>query len=420
MTVGESDSTAADVPWTTLDREGLVDAYQRVVDPILRADGFDPGTHKPTHDWLRDHDFGTLVYALRTYHDLTFGEFWTDDLGRNETDTGHAWATDDERTVDALDSFLDSRRTRKGLADSSLDTLRYRLDRYVQAYAAANGHTDLVSPVARDGDVPVHEAVDECWAAFDHLHSELGSGRTKRRIHGVVSNWYDHLVRRRWARANPASGLDEEFDWRADADSDPPHLAAEQVRVLYETAADDRERLLVLALCAWGLRSGEVARLHRSNVVLDGDGVAHLRFERRKNGPGQVSLLYGVSHVERRLAALADEDDWAGYLFPSPRADRDHVGRWTVWNWFTDLADRADIEQVAGESPVPQMGRRFWYDAYSSALEQVAAGIEDVAAEQGSSSPAVVLQNYLSEERVRTLRRDHMRERLASAFDGVA
>ena len=75
-------------------------------------------------------------------------------------------------------------------------------------------------------------------------------------------------------------------------------------------------------------------------------------------------------------------------------------------------------DKIGGEKPVPQMGRRFWYDAYSSALDIVLEGIDEIAAEQGSSSPDVVLQNYLSDERLRMLRRDQMHERLATAFEG--
>lgn len=197
-----------DVSWTLLDREELVDAYRAVVAPAMEADGLDPDQEKPTHSWLHDHDFRPLLYALREYHDVTFGEFWATDLGLEPEEAGYDWATDHERTVEALESFLTSRRERKGLADSSIDTLRYRLNRYVAAYSDENDTDDLVAPVARDGDVPAYKAVDACWAAFDRLHEDLDGGQTKRRIHLAVSNWYAHLVRRKWAAVNPADGLD--------------------------------------------------------------------------------------------------------------------------------------------------------------------------------------------------------------------
>jgi hypothetical protein len=66
--------------------------------------------------------------------------------------------------------------------------------------------------------------------------------------------------------------------------------------------------------------------------------------------------------------------------------------------------------------PSPQLCRRLWHDRYSGIVEDVIAGLEDIAAEQGSSDPEVVLRNYLSEDRARRLRRESMREKLSNAF----
>lgn len=415
-----SEQRADEIRWTLLSLDELTDAYWEVIAPTMRDDGLNPETERPTHNWLREHDFRTLVYALREHHNRTFTQFWDHDLGLEEADNGYNWGIKHEPTVDALESFLDSRRSRGELAASSVQTLRYRLATYARTYADVNQTDDLVTPVARDSDIPAYEAVDACWAAFDQLHDELDGGQTKRRIHHVVDNWYAHLVRRKRAGVNPAAGLDEEFNWDIDQ-SDNPRLAVEHVRLLYTAAEDDREQLVVVALCAWGLRSGEVAALHRSQFVLnapDAD-IPYIDFAVRKNGPGQVSLLYGREVLERRLARLVDDEDWNGYLFPSTSSKTGHRSRQTILNWFNDLTERAGLpDKIGGEKPVPQMGRRFWYDAYSSALDIVLEGIDEIAAEQGSSSPNVVLQNYLSDERLRTLRRDHMRERLAAAFEG--
>ncbi|MEZ3165586.1 hypothetical protein ABNG04_17255 [Halorubrum sp. RMP-11] len=56
----------------------------------------------------------------------------------------------------------------------------------------------------------------------------------------------------------------------------------------------------------------------------------------------------------------------------------------------------------------------------SAADERLSAGIDDtdeIAAEQGSASADVVLQNYLSDSRARTLCRKYMRDQLAAAFE---
>jgi integrase len=415
-------TTADDIPWTLLDVKDLVDAYHEVVAPALRADGLDPETNKPTHDWLRDNGFRSLLYTLREHHDKTFGEFWSEDLGLDAGDE-HDWSTGDDRTIEALESFLDSRRDRAELADSSIRTLQYRLDRYLRAYRAANGSDDLVTPVARDSEISARAATDECWAAFDRLHAQLDSPATKRRIHLAVSNWYDHLKRRKLASVNPVDGLADEYRWSDEAtsagDEDTPCLDADHVRALFEVADEPRERLLVTALAAWGLRPNEVASLHVSQVQtdVDDDEVPYLAFEERKNGPGEVSLLFGDDVLEERIDELNERDNWDGHLFPSPHTSTDHVTRGTIYNWFADLAARAGLpDEIDGVSVSPKLCRRFWYDAYSSVLEAVLEGVEDIAEEQGSSDPRVVMQNYLSDERARTVRREFMREQLADAF----
>lgn len=94
-------------------------------------------------------------------------------------------------------------------------------------------------------------------------------------------------------------------------DIDTPCLATEHVRALYQATDDQEEHLLVLALCAWGLRPSEVARLHTRQFVLDvsTDEVPYIVFKDRKNGPGQVTLLYGRNVLKDRLATFTDHDD---------------------------------------------------------------------------------------------------------------
>jgi site-specific recombinase XerD len=412
-------------PWTLLDRNELVEAYWNRVAPAMRADGLDPETDRPTHEWLSAHGFRGLIYALREYHDRTFGEFWAEDLGLDAGDDDYDWATDHDQTIDFLEAYVDSRHDRGELRDSSADTLRYRLGRYVRAYCAANGTSDLLAPVARNADVPAYEATDAAWAAFDRLDDELAP-RTMRRIHEVVDDWYAHLIRRKRAGVNPVAGLDDEYRWTrrvGGAGEDPvnPALDPAQVRALYETAARLEERLLIIALCAWGLRSGEVAALHRSQLVLNpADAeVPYVQFQTRKNGPGRVSILYGRETLNRRLDEFDDRASWNGYLFPSSRSASGHLTRQTILNRFEDLADRTDLPgDTDSETVVPQMARRFWYDAYSTTQEAILEEVGEIAAEQGSASPEVVLREYLSPERRRRLRREYMREALADALPG--
>ncbi|USZ69827.1 site-specific integrase (plasmid) [Halorussus salilacus] len=406
-----------DVRWTTCSLEDFRDLYWEVVAPRLEAEGRDPENHRPTHEWFRDSDLRAFLAALRRYHGRSFGDFWREDLGLGG-EGGYDWATDHGETREALEAFLDRRRTRHSLADSTVETKRRRLNLYVRAYREANGTDDLLSPVARDGETPSHEAVGACYSAFDWLDARDYGARTKTRVRSVVDDWYHHLVGRRLAALNPATGLYDEFKWQA-AESDPSPLAAEHVRALVDAAETARERLLVVALAGWGLRANEVASLRVSQFVRDvgEDESPYVTFDERKNGPGEVNVVYGLDALDARVDELADREDWTGHLFPSRQGDDPHVTRERIWAWFRDLAERAGLpEEIDGERPSPQLCRRFWYDTYTSVLEAVLEGVEDIAAEQGSSDPRVVMSNYLSDERARRLRREFMREELRTAF----
>jgi len=407
------------VRWTDRSLADMRRYFWRTVAPDAAADGIDVETEKPTYDWLGDNDYRRFVAALRRHHDYTFDEFWSEHVAPEKSSTGYDWGTDDPDTVDALEHFLDRRESRYGLDESSVDTLRYRLNGYVRAFESANGHAALLESVERESGTPAYEAVDEVFAAFDHLNEATETADTTiARIADVVDAFYSHLVSRRLAASNPASGLDDEFKWETGRDGGTPALATEHVRALNAAASTPGRALLVVALAAWGLRANEVASLHVAQIERDTDDVPRIEFEERKNGPGTVSILYGMDALDERIAELADRPDWNGYLFPSERSDADHVSRQTIWRQFRDLADAAGLpEEIGGERPSPQLCRRFWYDRYSETLEDVVAGLEDVAAEQGSSDPEVVLRNYLSEDRVRRLRRESMREKLAAGFE---
>ena len=402
-----------DPAWSLLGRDGLVDAYWDVVAPAMRADGLDPETKQPTYEWLNDNGFRRFIYTLQEHHDTTVTEFCTQDLDLESP--GFDWGVDDSDTVAALDRYLDRQKQRKSWRESTVDAHRSRLARYVRTYATVNDTDDLLSPVARDSDTPAHEAVDACWATFDALDQEVAR-ETLRRIYITVSDWYTTLVSRREAALNPTDGLD--YNWSGDdagTSSNPP-LEPAHVAALFDAAADSREQVLVVALCGWGLRSGEVAALHVDQLVLN--DAPRIEFESRKNGPGSVALIYGQDIVEQRIAQFSD-DEWSGYLFPSARSQSGHRTSGTIRNWFDDLAKRAEIPaEIDGRKPVPQMARRFWYDRYSSTVEElVEHQIQEIAAEQGSASASVVWTDYLSADRRRELRREFMEAKLASAFD---
>lgn len=404
--------SAEDVPWSLLTEEQLADAYAAVVEPALRREGMKPATDRPSYEWLSNNGFRGLIYTLKTYHDTTFGEFWTQTLGYSESHDGYDWGIEDEQTRESFEKYLaEKQAAANDWTDSTRETVRYRLARYSRSYRERHGTDDLLAPVSAESDITETEAVDRCRETFTYMAGEFAEP-TIARVHDAVRRWYNWLVERRIATVNPTNGAEDWFGWSRSSDTDSIALAPEHVRAMYDTAIRSRDRMMLVALAAWGLRAGEVAALHEEQLDLVADE-PHIEFEERKNGPGTVSIVYGAD-VARRHCDRID-----GYLFPSARSQTGHVYSSTIANWFHDLADRAGVpETIDGVERKPHMGRRFWYDAYSQTTEELLAHVQDIAEEQGSTSAKVVFEDYLSDERKRELRREFMREKLAAAFGG--
>jgi integrase len=389
-----------DIQWTRLDLDELSEVYWTVIAPAFAADGHDPETDRPTYEWLFTNGYRGLIYALREYHDRTFSEFWRDDFAC-ESDDSYDWNIEDTATITAFEHFLARRQQRCNWSDSTVRTLRTRLAQYARAYATVTGDPALLTTVAPESDASAHEAVDACWATFDYLDEQV-SRTTLHRIYLVVSHWYASLASRRRAALNPTIGLADEYRWaethETETPSTPPTLDGSQVRALVNVAETPTEHLLLVALCAWGLRRSEVAALHHDQLVLDATH-PYIRFETRKNGPGTVNIVYGQATVEQRLETLSEQADWNGYLFPSQQSATGHVTGQTIRNWFGELAARTSIPAtIGGQPPTPQMARRFWYNAYTATIDAVLAEVDEIAADQVVYSVAPSVGPFLKKE----------------------
>jgi len=404
--------SADDVPWTLLTEPQLADAYEAVVVPALRRDGYDPETDRPSYKWLSNNGFRGLTYALKEYHDTTFATFWSETLGYDTESSGYDWDIEHDGTRESFQEYLDAKQSAADdWTDSTRETIRYRLARYARSYRERHGTDDLLSPVDDDSDITETEAVDRCRETFAYMSGEFAES-TIARVHDAIRTWYAWLVERRVATVNPTNGAEDWFSWTRSSDTDPVALDAEHVRAMFDAAITSRDRMLVVALAGWGLRAGEVAALHQDQLHLDGDD-PYIQFDERKNGPGTVAIVYGEDVAQRHLSRVD------GYLFPSERSKTGHVDGTTIAGWFHDLADTAGVpETIDGVARKPHMGRRFWYDAYSRTTEDLLAHVQDIADEQGSASAKVVFEDYLTDERKRELRREFMREKLSAAFEG--
>lgn len=395
--------------WSRKSLDELVEFYEREIAPERQREGHDP--HKiPTYQWLVDNGYSGLQYAVREHHDMTLSEFFEQavGLGDDVSPETPTWPIDNEQMIEYLEQYFRSQQ-RGSAAETTLQSKRSRLGQFLRHYEALHGTSAIVSRITDVADQP--EEIQRVTAVFDVLDDELESNDSKRRYRSDIDDLYSWLVDRGYGAFNPVR-YDHEWDV-AKRDNSP--LAPAQVGALAAATEDIEERLIVLGLCAWGLRRSELATLHVENVELQAES-PYLSFNTRKNGPGTVALIYGEDVLEDRIARLSNQQGWDGYLFPSPDARRDHLTGETLNRRFKSIAARADV-RVRGELPTSKMGRRFWYSAYADAVEIVIERLQTAAHEQGSSDPMVVFRNYLSEEKRREYLRDAMYDRLAEAFE---
>ena len=394
--------------WSRKSLDELVEFYEREIAPERQREGYD-SNEIPTYQWLVDHGYSGLQYAVREHHDMTLSEFFEQavGLGDDVSPETPTWPIDNEQMIEYLEQYFRSQQ-RGSAAETTLQSKRSRLGQFLRHYEDLHGTSAIVSRITDVADQP--EEIQRVTAVFDVLDEELKSNDSKRRYRSDIDDLYSWLVDRGYGAFNPVR-YDHEWDV-AKRDNSP--LAPAQVGALAVATEDIEERLIVLGLCAWGLRRSELATLHVENVELQAES-PYLSFNTRKNGPGTVALIYGKDVLEDRIARLSNQQGWEGYLFPSPDARRDHLTGETLNRRFKSIATRADV-RVRGELPTSKMGRRFWYSAYADAVEVVIERLQSVAHEQGSSDPMVVFRNYLSEEKRREYLRDAMYDRLAEAF----
>jgi len=165
----DDEPAGADVRWSALTLDQLVEEYWETVAPVMRADGMDPESATPPHRWVQS-DFSGLIYTLREHHDRTVAEFLRDDVGITPHE-GYEWDLDDDAVATALDGHVDALRER-GLADSTVEGTRSRLAAYARRFE-------------RRGDVSLIESHDREMAV-----------ETLRRVVGYVSrDAKRHLVK---------------------------------------------------------------------------------------------------------------------------------------------------------------------------------------------------------------------------------
>lgn len=206
------------------------------------------------------------------------------------------------------------------------------------------------------------------------------------------------------------AGLEGEFRW--DWSGDPEPLEDGQVTRLWRAAETAEEYVLVIGYCVWGVRTQELAPTHVRQIDFDSEE-PKIRFEDRdrKNGLGEVILLFGLDKLATLLDQRARQPNWNGCLYPSNTSGCSALSERQMLRRFKDLCRRADVT-IDGDPASPGNGRSFYYNVLADAETAVLEMAERLAQEQGSIDAKAVRDYYLTEERRRQYRRTFFRERI--------
>nr|WP_225316459.1 site-specific integrase [Haloferax sp. CBA1149] len=160
----------------------------------------------------------------------------------------------------------------------------------------------------------------------------------------TIRSFYEYLVDFRREVNNPVENAGKQFRWEQGTPNNRT-MTADQIREMYDAATSLEDELPVLGLASWGLRPGELASMHVSQLALDVEEETepYLAFDERKNGPGTVALLYDVKELYDRIEVLDERPSWNGYIFPSSQSSSGHLTTDTINNRFKRLARACNV-----------------------------------------------------------------------------
>lgn len=414
------------IPWETFTRDEFVEFYWQVVAPILEEEGEDSET-LPSAKIINECGFARYREAIRRHSDHSLNEFLIEEAGVTKEASPHEfnWPIDDPETKAKLDEFIQDIRKRDSTKqkESTIRRIAMNIYSFLQEWKAAHDNSEIIDTLKHADD---DEAYSLVLAVYDRLNERVSSENTKCRYEKDHEMWFEFLTNpEQPLDYNPIPDVAKRFRWsRTYTDAkDRPALNGDQVRKLWRATETLEEKMIVIAACAWGLRTGEIASLHVSQLVLDPDSDDDypspvVEFGIRKNGPSNVNIIYGKEIAKKRIKQLQEEygEDWNGYLFPSSDRRTDHLlGSAILLHRFQPVCRRAGLT-IEGSVPHLKHARRFWYQKYVDGINQFHELVTVAADDQGSKDPEVVIRDYVGElDRVR-FARNWMQMQLDEAF----
>lgn len=361
----------------------------------------------PTTRWLTENGYASLRRILKTKHSIGVPEFFTLFTAAEESE-GYDWIIDDKETITRANEFIKDRVECRGWAASTARTTRSRVNTTLGNFSRRYG-TDAIIQLANNPAVEtrVYTTFKEVGK---ELREDLTSHESAYRYLRDTHRFFEWLERASRIAYDPMAQLEGEFRWDWSRDPDP--LQQGQVKRLWVAAETKGEYVLVIGYCVWGLRTKELPLIHIDQIDFDAeDPIVRFDNRDRKNGAGEVTLLFGLDKLAGLLDLRTRISGWNGCLYPSNKAERKALSEKRMRQRFKGLCRRANVT-INGEFASPKHGRAFYYNILSDAETAVLEMAERLAQEQGSMDAEAVRDYYLTDERRRQFRRRFFRQRL--------
>lgn len=360
----------------------------------------------PTVRWMTANGYSHLRHILRVKHDMGTPEFFT--LFTSAGSKEYEWHIDDVATIERANAYLEDRVECRDWAHSTLRTNRARINEVLRRFNEEYGESRVIA-LANDPSVET-EVYDAFKEVGKSLRDELVSDESVHQYVRDTHRFFEWLDRSSRIEYDPMSDIEEEFRW--EFGSEPSPLMGSQVKRLWIVAETDEERMLVIGYCVWGVRTKELPAIHVDQFDFDADDPKIVfEDEDRKNGQGEVTLMFGLDALASLLDKRARQPDWNGCLFPSDDDERPALCGKTMRKRFTNLCRKAGVT-IDGEVPTPKQGRSFYYNILADAETDLLEFAAKAAQEQGGVDATSVRDYYLTEERRRHYRRVFFRQRI--------
>lgn len=385
-------------------------ALQEMGEDVLeewRSENLHSSRDYPTVRWLTSNGYSHLRWILREKHSMGTPEFFLLLTSASRSDE-YEWYIDDVATIERANAYLNDRVECRDWSPSTKRTHRAQINHVFRRFSKEYGDDRLIA-IANEPELKT-EVYDSFKEAVKNLRQDLASDDSAHHYVRAVHRFFEWLERSNRIAYDPMEDIEVDFRW--DWHSESTQLKADQVRQLWIDAGTIEERMLVIGYCIWGVRTKELPEVHIDQINLDKE-VPTIEFEEpeRKNGQGQVSLIFGLDTLSNLLDDRASQPDWDGYLFPSDKDDRSVLSPSQMRQRFKELCSKAGVK-VDGDLATPKHGRSFYYNILTQTETDLLKTAEKIAEEQGATDAEAVRDFYLTSEKRRRYRHVFFRQRI--------